>query len=269
MAADLLVAGAEVSAYDPAEVATPDGVQRFVHPSLAVRHADVVLGLTAGSDAPLALLQSLEAIGTESVYADLSTGSPQLKTELAGYAASRSIPFADVALMSMVPGNGLATPSLASGTGAEEYEGILNQLGGRVEFVDGPPGTAAAKKLLRSVMLKGTAAVLIEAVQAGAAFDDLDWLWSNLNREITGADEQWMRRLTTGSKTHARRRKAEMEAAATMLEDLDSPSVMTRATIASLGELIDGELPDLPDVVGLPDGPEDEHEGDREELPTD
>ncbi len=247
LAADLLTAGAEVSAYDPADVATPDGVRRFVHPALAVRHADVVLGLTAGADAKLALLQSLEAIADESVYADLSTGSPQLKHELAGYAASRDIDFADVALMSMVPGNGLGTPSLAAGTGADRYREVLNGLGGQVEAIGGPPGAAAAKKLLRSVMMKGTAAVLVEAIRAGAAIDDLEWLWSNLANELSGADEQWMRRLVTGSKDHARRRTDEMEAAAAMLDGLETPSVMTTATVASLRELIDGELPDLPE----------------------
>ncbi|MGI9596524.1 MAG: DUF1932 domain-containing protein [Acidimicrobiales bacterium] len=267
LASDLLVAGAEVSAYDPAEVATPDGVMRYVHPALAVRNADVVLGLTSGSDARLALLQSLEAIGLETVYADLSTGSPQMKTELAGFAGSRDIPFADVALMAIVPGNGIATPSLAAGTGADQYCRIVNELGGQVDAIDGPSGTAAAKKLLRSVMMKGTAAVLVEAIKAGAAFDDLEWLWSNLGTEISEADERWLRRLVVGSKTHARRRMQEMEEAVAMLNELDTPSVMTAATVASLAQLVDGELPDLP---GSPDpadlGPELEMV-DEEEAP--
>jgi 3-hydroxyisobutyrate dehydrogenase-like beta-hydroxyacid dehydrogenase len=252
MATDLVRAGADVAAYDPAEVRTPEGVNRFVHPALAVQRADLVIGATAASDATLSLLQAVEAIPSESLYADLSTGSPQLKAELAEYAAKRDLDFADVALMSMVPGNGLSTPALASGTGAERYCDLINPLGGDAEALNGPPGTAAAKKLLRSVMMKGTAAVLIEAVRAGAAFDDLEWLWSNLRKEIEGADERWMRRMVTGSKTHARRRKAEMEAAASMLDELEVPSDMTRATIVGLAQLLDGDLPDLPDQMEYP-----------------
>lgn len=246
LASDLLAVGAEVSAFDPAEIATPEGVKRFVHPALAVHGADVVMGLTAGADAELALLQALEAIGGDAVYADLSTGSPRLKTDLATLAVARDLRFADVALLSMVAGQGLATPSLAAGTGAEQFAGAINRLGGRVEVIQGPPGTAAAKKLLRSVMMKGTAAVLIEAVRAGAAFDDLEWLWDNLRTELGSADEEWMGRLITGSKSHARRGRDEMEAAATMLDELRTPSVMTRATVESLTELLDGELPPLP-----------------------
>ncbi len=252
LASDLVQAETNVLAFDPAAVATPEGVTRFVHPALAARDADLVIGVTAAADATLSLLQSIEVIRQDAVYADLSTGPPQLKADLAEYAAKRDLEFADVALMSMVPGNGLATPSMASGTGAERYCEMINALGGSAEALSGPPGTAAAKKLLRSVMMKGTAAVLIEAARAGAAFDDLEWLWSNLRNELEGADDEWMRRLVTGSKTHAPRRKAEMEAAADMLEGLAVPSVMTQATIASLTELLDGDLPELPTLVEYP-----------------
>jgi len=246
LAADLWRAGATVSAYDPAEVGTPEGVVRHVHPALAVRHADLVLGLTAGSEAKLALLQALEAIGGGAVYADLSTASPQVKSELAGLAARQELEFVDVALMAAVPGNGLATPALAAGEAAARLAGALNPLGARIEPVDGPPGAAAGKKLLRSVMTKGTAAVLIEAVRAGAAADDLAWLWSNMARELDGADEWWMRHQVTGSKAHARRRRDEMTAAVEMLEGLGVAPTMTRSTVASLDELVAGALPDLP-----------------------
>lgn len=252
LATDLVRAGCEVVAFDPAEVPTPAGVDRVVHPALAARQADLVIGVTSAADATLSLLQAVEVIRSDALYADLSTGSPQLKADLAQYAAKRDLDFADVALMSMVPGNGLATPSLASGSGAERYCQIINPLGGVAEELTGPPGTAAAKKLLRSVMMKGTAAVLIEAMRAGAALDDVEWLWANLSQEVEGADEQWLRRLMTGSKTHAKRRKAEMEAAAAMLEGLDVSSSMTRATIGSLTELLDGDLPELPNGNDYP-----------------
>ncbi len=247
MAADLVGAGCAVAAFDPAEVGTPVGVDRFVHPSLAVRRADIVLAMTGGAEAELALLQSIEAISGDALYADLSTSAPATKRELARYADGRGLEFADVALLSMVPGKGLATPSLVSGGGAKRYAEVIGGLGARVEAIDGPPGTSASKKLLRSVMMKGTAAVIAEAVQAGAAADDLAWLWGNLAAEIGKADEAWMRRLVTGSKIHARRRAGEMEAAAAMLDELGTPSVMTAATVESLWALVEGELPSLPD----------------------
>lgn len=251
LATDLAAAGAEVTAYDPAEVPTPDGITRHVHPSLAVRPADLVVAATAGVDARLALLQSLDALRPGTLYADVSTAAPGVKLAMANDAIERDVAFVDVALMSMVPGRGLGTPALAAGPGAAGLAERLNPLGAEIEPIGGMPGAASAKKLLRSVMMKGVASVLVEAVRAGAAADDLEWLWANLTTEIEGADEDWMRRLAVGSRTHARRRLDEMEAAAAMLDGLGVEPIMTRATVASLADLVAGG--DLPDLPGLPD----------------
>ncbi len=256
LATDLVGAGVTVSAYDPAGVPTPAGVTRRVHPALAVRPVDVVVGATGGGEARLALLQAIDAMPAGTLYADVSTSSPGLKLHLADEAVQRDLQFVDVALMSMVPGNGLGTPALAAGLGADRLADLLNPLGGRVEPIDGPPGSATAKKLLRSVLMKGTASLLVEAVRAGAAADDLAWLWNNLADELDGAGEPWMRRLVAGSRLHARRRLGEMEAAASMLETLGVEPTMTRATVASLADLVDGAgVPDLPPDLLPPDEP--------------
>lgn len=248
-AADLVKAGAEVVGFDPADVATPTGVKRAVHPALAVRSAEVILGITGGADSKLAMLQAIEAISRGALYADLSTSSPTAKIELEAMAERKGFDFADVALLAMVPGHGLATPSLASGPGADRYADIINRYGGYVEPLAAATGVAAGRKLLRSVMMKGFAAVVLEAVEAGAAADDLSWLWRNLTNEIERADEDWLRRMVLGSKVHARRRHDEMVSATAMLQALGVEPVMTSATAASLAGLLAGEsgLPELPD----------------------
>lgn len=243
---DLVEAGASVTAYDPAPVATPTGVRRLPHPALAARKAELVLALTSELDAKLAMLQAIEIIDQGTIYADLSTSSPGVKAELGKVAALRSFEFADVALMSMVPGHGLGTPSLASGSGADRYVSTIGPLGGRAEVIDGLAGAASGRKLLRSVMMKGFASVATEAVRAGRAADDLDWLWANLVDEITAADEEWLRRLITGTGIHYRRRTDEMEAAGALLRRLGVEPVMTDATVASLRAVPDVEMPVLP-----------------------
>ncbi len=248
-AADLATTGAEVIGFDPAEVPTPPGVNRVVHPALAVRNAEVILSLTSEADSKLAMLQAIEAISPEALYADLATSSPTVKIDLEAIAQRKGFGFADVALLAMVPGNGLATPSIASGPGAQRYADTVNPLGGYVEPLAAGTGVAAGRKLLRSVMIKGFAAVIVEAVEAGAAADDLSWLWKNLSTEIERADEDWLRRLVLGSKLHAARRHDEMVSATTMLRALGVDPVMTSATAAALESLIADavELPELPD----------------------
>jgi len=53
---------------------------------------------------------------------------------------------------------------LASGAGAAQAAQLLAGLGASVECIEGPPGTAAERKLLRSVFFKGLAAAVAEAL---------------------------------------------------------------------------------------------------------
>ncbi len=249
-AADLAAAGAEVIGFDPADIATPPGVKRALHPALAVRNVELILSITSEADSRLAMLQAIEAIATDALYADLATSSPTVKLDLEAMAERKGFEFADVALLAMVPGLGLATPSLASGPGAHRYAELINQRGGYVEPLAAAAGVAAGRKLLRSVMMKGFAAVILEAVEAGSAADDLNWLWRNLSTEIERADEDWLRRMVLGSKLHARRRHEEMTSATSMLHALGVDPIMTAATAASLAVLLEHntELPELPDT---------------------
>lgn len=243
IAGDLATAGAEVQSYDPADVATPDGVTRHESPETAVKGATLVLSATAAVDAQRAIAQAWSEMKRGTIYADLSTAPPGLKEDLADTAALRGLPFADVALMAPVPGSGLATPALASGPGAAAFADIVQPLGGQVEVVSDRPGHAAARKLLRSVVTKGLTSVLIESLQAAGAQGDVHWVWEHLVELVSGADETLMRRLITGTPKHIDRRVVEMESAQAFLESLGVPATMTAATAESLRRIQDAGMP--------------------------
>lgn len=257
IAGDLAAAGADVYAYDPADVPTPPGVIRHDNPDAvvdpvsqappvsgvpagrddpkaAVGRAAVVLGITAAEDAAAALEQALDAIPKDAIYADLSTSAPRLKEQLAERAAEAGIGFVDVALMAPVPGKGLKTPALASGPAAEAFIDTMAPLGMPVEWAGEQPGLAATRKLLRSVVMKGLAALVIEGMQAADAAGLRDETWDNVVAQLTAADETFIQRLVDGTTLHGRRRLHEMEAAAELLEDLGVDPAMTRATRALL-----------------------------------
>lgn len=245
-AVDLVAAGVEVAAFDPAGVATPAGITRFDDPVGAVRGADLILALTAAADAEAALAQALASIDPATLYADLSTAAPSLKRHLASIAAARALTFVDVALMAVVAGRGLRTPSLVAGTGADRYSSLMGPLGVPVEVVGESAGDAATRKLLRSVMMKGLAALVIEAMRAADAAQLSDWLWKNLVDEITAGDETLLARLVTGTGVHAERRLHEMEACQALLEGLGVEPVMTRSTVESLRRVPSEGVPRLP-----------------------
>jgi 3-hydroxyisobutyrate dehydrogenase-like beta-hydroxyacid dehydrogenase len=140
--------------------------------------------------------------------------------------------------MSPVPGNGLRTPMLACGPAAARFADIVGQLGGSVDVLPGPPGTAAARKLVRSVFYKGLAAAVIEALRAARAAGCEDWLRENIRHELAGASAQTVDRLEQGSVRHAQRRADEMAAAAELLADLGIPPRIASASARWLEQLM-------------------------------
>ena len=246
ISADLAAAGVVTTGYDPADVATPDNVTRAVDPAAAVADADVVIGLTAGEDAMTAIKQALSQIPATALYADFSTNTAVAKKNMAAIAAGHGMHFVDIALMGTVPGKGLRTPALASGNGADRFVEIFSTLGMPVGKVSEVPGDAATRKLLRSVMMKGLAGTVIEAMRGAEKAGCSDWLWDNLADEITRADAKLLSRLVRGTEIHARRRLHEMEASAALLADLGIKPVMTSATVENLRRMPDEGLPHIP-----------------------
>jgi 3-hydroxyisobutyrate dehydrogenase-like beta-hydroxyacid dehydrogenase len=197
-----------------------------------------------------ALTQAIDAIPPGTLYADLSTSAAGAKRALDEVAAGAGLAFADVAMMSIVPGNGLRVPALVSGRGADRFVALMAPLGMPVTAIGGEAGDAATRKLTRSVMMKGLAAVVIESLRASEAAGCADWLWENLRGELAGADERFLARLVAGTGQHAVRRLHEMEAARDLLEELGVDPLMTRSTIESLRRTPADGVPAPPLVPG-------------------
>ncbi|QFG24448.1 DUF1932 domain-containing protein [Actinomadura sp. WMMB 499] len=228
-ARDLVAAGARVRGYDPA-VAAPDGVAPAASEAEAVAGAALVLSVNSAHDAVDAFRNGAAGVADGAIWADLNTGPPSLKRELDGLATARGVRFADVAIMAPVPGRGLRTPLLACGDAAEDVAGLLGPLGAEVAVLPGEAGSAAGRKLLRSVFFKGLAASVVEALEAARAAGCEEWLRADIVDELVRAGESTVDRLVEGTHKHAVRRAHEMRAAADMLDELDVPNVMAAAS---------------------------------------
>lgn len=243
IAGDLARCGDDVRGYDPTPVPAIDGVHLHGSAEEAVSGCELVLAVTPASRAAALASDVAEHLDQGGVYADLSTGSPASKRHMAEIAAGVS--FADVALMAPVPRNGLAVPALAAGLGAERYADLVNARGGKVEVVGEEAGAAAARKLLRSVVMKGLAALLIESTEAATRYGQAEWFWDHLVDQLGSIDEDLMKRLVVGTAPHAGRRIEEMEAARDMLAELGLRPTMTEAVIDRLRRLAVDGLPEV------------------------
>jgi 3-hydroxyisobutyrate dehydrogenase-like beta-hydroxyacid dehydrogenase len=228
--ADLVAAGCVVRGWDP--VRRPEGIELAESASAAVRGADVVLSLNSAAVSLDAAASVAGELGADAVYADLNTASPGLKRELA---AVVPVAFADVALVGVVPAQGLGTPALASGAGADRFAALFRPLGMPVDVVGASPGDAAGLKLLRSVFTKGVAAAALESLAAARAAGVEDRVHADIASVI---GEPLLERLLSGSRLHALRRAEEMRAAAAYVEGLGVEPRIAAAAAAWLEQLL-------------------------------
>lgn len=235
IAADLVAEGAEVIGYDPRPVGAPAGVEMVRSEAEAAERAEVVLSVNWAAAAVEAAQAAAAGLAPGKVYAELNTGSPSLKRAVAEVISPTGASFVDVALMSNVPGKGVRTPMLAAGPGADKFAQVLETYGATVEVLDGAPGDAARRKLLRSVFMKGFGSVVVEALEAARLAGLEEWMESQIQDVLKVPGEA--KRFDAGTRKHAVRRLHEMEASLELLTELGAPTTVTRATVANLRRL--------------------------------
>jgi 3-hydroxyisobutyrate dehydrogenase-like beta-hydroxyacid dehydrogenase len=238
IATDIAAAGNRVIGFDPAQPA-PEGVETVSDPEDAAGRATIVLSINSAAVALEVAGVVAPALQPDALYADLNTTAPALKRAVA--AAVSPAAFADVALMEPVPDWGVRTPALASGSGAERFATAFGRFGMPVTVVGAEPGAAAARKLARSVFMKGQAAAIGEALEAARRLGCEDWLYANIESTVATADGRLVRRLVEGSRRHAGRRVDEMAAAVAMLEELGVEPRVAAASEAWLRSLAGSE----------------------------
>jgi 3-hydroxyisobutyrate dehydrogenase-like beta-hydroxyacid dehydrogenase len=231
-AGDFAAAGAEVAGFDLRDVEPPSGVTVAASTAEAVTGADLVLSLTTAAGAVDAAIAAREHLKPDAVYADLNAASPTDKAEVARTLGIGF--FADVAVLAPVARQGMRTPVLAAGPGAERYIELMRPFGGPIELVPGEPGAAASRKLLRSIFMKSLATSVLEALAAGRAAGCEDWVRGQIVGELGNTGESLVERLVTGTYQHARRRLHEMEDTHAYVEELGTPTDMVAASVTWL-----------------------------------
>ena len=211
LAGDLVAAGASVRGFDPVNADEIAGVDRAADPRAAVDGSDVVLSVTAASAAleaagecrrrparrpglrrPQRVGRRAQARGGRGGRADRRRSSPTSRS----WASSRA--------------TGCARRRSRPAPGRRPSPSHLGPLGMPVEVLDGEPGAAAARKLLRSVFMKGLAASCLESLRAARAAGCEDWMREEIEAVLAGADAALLERLVTGSARHATRRIGEV-----------------------------------------------------------
>lgn len=236
IAADLVVAGVHVRGWDPVVKEVPR-VEVMATAQDAVVGVPLILSVNSAKAATRVVSDLLPVLQPGQLFADLNTGSPALKQKLGELVAQAGADFVDIALMKPVPGNGVRTPSLASGAGAHRFVNLMAPLGMPVDYVDANPGSAAARKLLRSIFIKGLHAAFLEGYATADKLGWTDWYLGEVGTGLDALDAKSIDRILNGSRLHAVRRTDEMEAAANLVREVGLTPRVTVAAADILREL--------------------------------
>lgn len=230
-------AGFDVAGYDPFVQLDEPGINQSPHLSEALAEADVVITLVGAKATKTVTEEILKHLAPGILLADFNTASPDLKSTLGAAAAAHGVCFVDVAVLAPVPRAGVRTPLMVSGPDADAFAEIFRRAGAPVESIAGQPGDAAARKLIRSVFMKGLAAVVLESVGAAESIGCGQWLRDQIAAEFAGDPYALIDRLIEGSRAHAARRVHEVSDAREYLESIDRPSWTMQAAHSWLTSL--------------------------------
>jgi putative dehydrogenase len=238
IAGGLAAAGADVIGFDPANPpAPPVPVAESVE--AAVAGADLVISINSSTVSRKVAEQVAPLLENGTIYADLNTGTPALKKSLAALFPAGV--FADVAIMKPVPGLAEKVPMGVAGEGAKRFIELLEPFGLDLEYVSEVPGEAAARKLLRSILAKGMAGVLIDCLWAAESMGLQDWAFDEIQREFDSSSAETAKRYLSGTAQHLKRRQIEMMDVTEMLNEVGYQSTMVDGVALTYSRILHGK----------------------------
>jgi 3-hydroxyisobutyrate dehydrogenase-like beta-hydroxyacid dehydrogenase len=235
---DLINMDVNVIGFDPNPV-------RFLHENIilasnnleAARNADIIFSVNLSSASEEIAREVIPVLNQSKIYLEMNTSSPDKKIAIYEILKSTGVRYVDLAIMAPVPPKGIKTPFLASGNGAIIFQEKVKNLNLNLSVLSDVVGEASTRKLLRSIVYKGVAAVICEAMEAGQKFGLEEYIREQIS-SVIGGNADLIDRFVEGSKTHALRRMHEMEAVVEMLKDKELEPIMSEATRKNLEKLM-------------------------------
>lgn len=241
LAADLIKAGAEVSAYDilfgdpdsvPSRVVRTIPVRKATSASDAIATAELIVSaVTAAADVDAAR-SMIPGIPRGAFYIDLNSVSPATKTVCARIVEDAGGRYVEAAVMTPIHPKGIASPMLLGGAHAAAFLERAAPLGFSAKVFSATLGQAAAVKMCRSVIIKGVEALLTESLLAARRYGVEKPVLDSLSDLLPAGDwEKIARYFISRSLEHGVRRAEEMREAAKTVAEAGVAPLMTNATV--------------------------------------
>ena len=165
------------------------------------------------------------------LYVDVSASTPATKEAIWEAIKDTGVLFADAAMLGSLPKDKHQVPITASGNGAAKFHELMTPHGMKITLAGEKAGTASAIKLVRSIFMKGIAALMIDTMQAADAYGVSDEIVASLSKSLDGIPFQnHLDRLVTSTALHCTRRAAELKGSVAMQEEAGLNPEMTLAS---------------------------------------
>jgi len=197
----------------------------------AVEGADIVFSTVVCKASVPVAEEAARHLKPEQYYVDFNSISPGNKRRVAASVAPSGARFIEASVMADVSSHGHRVPMLLGGVSGRDFIALVEPLEFDLAFVQEDIGLASATKMVRSIMMKGMAALYLECLRAANHFgieqDVLDTVEKSLaGRTFTETCSRTMARTAI----HAARRADEMGQVGETLREIGIDPMMAEAT---------------------------------------
>lgn len=229
--------GLEVVGFDSAKPKNPP-VKLIDSARDAVADSDIIFSINSATSSINIAQQVATHLKPGAIYCDLNRGTPALKKKLASIITPTA--FVDGAFLEQ-PSHQSGEMSIAiSGDGAQKLIKICEGLNLDIRFVSEVAGDAAARELVRSMLAKGMAAIVIDTLWAAKELGLQQWAIDEINLEFDSSSATTVRQYLDGTQQNPKRQSVEMADISETLTDAGYESTMIRGVELTLSRVIHG-----------------------------
>lgn len=174
--------------------------------------ADVVFSTVTPAAAVVVGKAAAALLKPGQIYGDLNSCTPSYKRQSQAEVAKSGADYLDVGVVGGISLQGHRIPCLVCGENGARLKELMDPYGMNLTLVEGEIGTAALIKMLRSVVLKGIEALMLEMFMAAQPYGLEDTMMDSIATTFNRGDfEKYSDMLMTTHGLHAARRCDETE----------------------------------------------------------
>jgi 3-hydroxyisobutyrate dehydrogenase-like beta-hydroxyacid dehydrogenase len=207
------------------------GVKLATSAAEAVAGTDIIISAVTAASSYEAAESVMPHLSGNPYYLDINSVSPGRKQATAKLLDGRAR-YIDVAVIAPIHPKRHKTPLLIAGPHAEAAAPLLQELEMELKVMTPEIGSAAAFKMIRSVMIKGVEALTLECFLAAHRIGAVDEVADSLKHTFPGFDfKKAIGYNLERMANHGERRAAEMEESCVTLRELGIDPLMTQGTV--------------------------------------